>query len=108
MALATIIVGLLVALGTWMTGDSRRATTLRSRIAPAFHSNPVATWAGFVMIALLILVLLPDAGRRFWGAVILLALLLGGLGYLRHLTLQEHPAPEPAASRPSKGADSDA
>lgn len=97
-----LAIGALLVVGAWIVGQSRSAVAVRKRLAPVFRRQPLAVYGGFVLFILLLLLVLPGgSGRRLVGTLVLFALLLAGLEFLRRTTLQEFPGVPAPASGPA-------
>jgi hypothetical protein len=91
---ATIAYGLIVVVGAWLAGPMRLAVGLRAAMAPYLRDWRIAygTLAGVV---LLVLLWGPTEGtRRPIPALILIALLAGGVEALRRQVAREYPDAE--------------
>ncbi len=95
-AQAILALGVLIVVGAWLSGPSRRAVAARRWLAPWFNRRPVVVYGSFVVFALFLLLILPgDGGRRLVGLLVLFALILAGLEALKRMTQREFP---PAAA----------
>jgi len=102
---ATILYGVLMALGAMLAGPATAAVAVRRRIAPVLNERQGIVW-GVAAGAYLLLVLWggTHALRTWWGILLLAALLAAGIAALRRQTLLEFPAgaqPEPEPGRPT-------
>jgi putative oligomerization/nucleic acid binding protein len=89
---ASVLYGVMVALGAMLAGPTAAATSVRRAIAPVLNDRPAIAWT-VVAIAYLLLVLWgpTHALRVAWGIVLLAALLAAGVFALRRETLREFP-----------------
>ena len=83
-----LAVGVLVALGAWLTGPGRYATSARTALAPVLFRTEVA-WVSFVLLLLLILWILPI--QSFSTTVVLAAAAAAGFVVLRRQVAVEVP-----------------
>ena len=87
-----IILGVVTLVGVWFVGETRRAGQARSAAAPVLQSRP--TTYGIAAVALLALVLVaPQLARGWFGAVLLIALVVAGVEAIRRIVLREAPQP---------------
>ncbi len=92
-AQAILALGVLIVVGAWLSGPSRRAVAVRRWLAPWFNRRPVVVYGSFVVFALFLLLILPgDGGRRLVGLLVLFALILAGLEALKRMTQREFPS----------------
>lgn len=104
-AQAILAFGALIVAATWIAGGSRWAVALRARLAPIFRRNTAAVYGGFVLFALVLLLVLPTSGgRRIVGTLVLFAALLAGLEALRRQVLREDPGVPAATGQGDGGA----
>jgi hypothetical protein len=89
--LTTVIVGLLLLIGTWFAGPGRRATTARRNLTPYLRDPAVAygTYAGIVLV-LLVWAPVPAASDPVT-AIILIILGAIGIEALRRLAVRDFP-----------------
>ena len=92
-AQAILALGVLIVVGAWLSGPSRRAVAVRRWLAPWFSRRPVVVYGSFVVFALFLLLILPTGGgRRLVGLLVLFALILAGLEALKRMTQREFPS----------------
>jgi hypothetical protein len=89
-AWAAVWVGVLAALGAWLTGAGRRAVAARRWLAPHLRQPEIA-WGAFAILIVLVLWWLPAQELRT--DVILLILSIIGFEVLRRQVAREVPAP---------------
>jgi hypothetical protein len=89
-AWAAVWVGVLAALGAWLTGVGRRAIAVRRWLAPHLRQPEIA-WGAFAIVIVLVLWWLPAQELRT--DVILLVLSIIGFEVLRRQVAREVPAP---------------
>jgi hypothetical protein len=89
---ATLLYGIIVALGAIFAGPTRPAVWLRQRLAPILNEQQGIVWGvvGFIYL-LLILWGGTHALRTWWGILLLAGLIALGVVALRRQTLQEFP-----------------
>jgi hypothetical protein len=89
--LTTVIVGLLLLVGTWFAGPGRRATTSRRNLTPYLRDPAVAygTYAGIILV-LLVWAPVPAASDPRT-AIILIVLGTIGVEALRRIVMREFP-----------------
>jgi hypothetical protein len=89
--LTTVIVGLLLLVGTWFAGPGRRAVAARRNLTPYLRDPAIAygTYAGIVLV-LLIWAPVPAASDPLTASILII---LGALGIeaLRRLAVREFP-----------------
>jgi len=90
---ATLLYGIIAALGAILAGPTRPAVWLRQRLAPILNEQQGIVWGvvGFVYL-LLILWGGTHALRTWWGILLLAGLIAIGVVALRRQTLQEFPS----------------
>jgi hypothetical protein len=87
-----VVVGLIIAVGTWLAGAGERATRFRRAVAPALVQHPEAVWGTFALIVLLVLIWGPiHATRNLLSAAILVGLTALGLEAFRRQVVREFP-----------------
>ena len=95
-----LVVGILVAVGAWLVGPGKRATSSRAALAPHLR-RPEIAWSAFVVGMLLLIWLLPIQVFRTT-AVLVVASVIGFVVFLRQLKA-ESPAPAlPEAPAPPR------
>jgi hypothetical protein len=101
-AWVVVVVGVIVALGAWVTGRGARATRIRHTIGP-WLARPALAWAVFAAILLLVVWALPL--QRFLTAGILVVLAALGFEITRRQVaeelVEEGPASGISIPRPS-------
>jgi hypothetical protein len=91
LAWAIIALGIAGLVWAWISGKTRSAVWLRTKMAPAMR-NPVWVYSVVAVVVLLILWWGPTgAPRRLVGTLIILALVVAGVEVLRRQILREHP-----------------
>lgn len=96
---ATILYGLFIVLGAMLAGPTRIGTKIRSWIAPTLNNNQGVAWGALGLFFLILVAWAPTpALHKWWGIVILAAVLAAALLGLRRQTLEEFPTT--AAARP--------
>jgi len=120
---ATLLYGLIAALGAVFAGPTAPAVWLRQRLAPILNERQGIVWGGVGFIYLLLILWGGTHALRVWWGILLLAGLIAiGVVALRRQTLREFPseahlepapaggAPPPAPSAPdeSEGAQKNA
>lgn len=83
-----IVLGVVVLLGVWFVGESRRAAEARRAAAPLLESRPT-TYTIAVVALLVIALIAPPIARGWLTALILIALVVAGVEVVRHLVLKE-------------------
>ena len=91
-----VVVGVIGALGTWLTGGGQRAVAARRDVAPLL-ARTGAAWAVFAGILLLVIWALPL--HRFVTTAILVVLAAVGFEVFRRQALAEQAAEGPDAPR---------
>jgi hypothetical protein len=94
-----IVLGVIVTLGAWITGEGERARSVR-RAAGPWLARPGLAWGVFAGILLLVIWVLPL--HRFLVAAILLVLASIGFEIARRQTVAELEVAEPAPVSASK------
>jgi hypothetical protein len=93
-AIALLLYGCFAIVAAWVGGGSRRAVSLRARLAPTFRDHPVRVYSTAGLLLLVVIAFGPTDGSRRLGGIIVLALLLaGGLALWRREMLAELAAP---------------
>jgi hypothetical protein len=92
-AWAVVVIGIVATLGAWITGEGRRAVSVRRRLGPSLANAGVA-WAVFAAILLLVIWALPL--HRFLIAAILVVLACTGFELARRQAVREYEAEGPA------------
>jgi hypothetical protein len=100
---ATLLYGVIAALGAVLAGPTSLATRLRSAAAPVLNERQGFVWAGVGFVYLLaVLWGGTHALRTWWGILLLGGLIALGVVAFRRQTLREFPAamgePEPLAA----------
>ena len=100
---ATLLYGVIAALGAVLAGPTSLATRLRSAAAPVLNERQGFVWAGVGFVYLLaVLWGGTHALRTWWGILLLGGLIAIGVVAFRRQTLREFPAamgePEPPAA----------
>jgi hypothetical protein len=89
---ATIMYGIILALGAVLAGPSRAAIAVRRWVAPTLNQRPELSWSVFGVVYLLLVLWGPThALRTWWGILFLGGLLALGVFVLRRQTLREFP-----------------
>jgi hypothetical protein len=90
---ATVLYGLIAALGAVFAGPSVPAVWLRQRLAPTLNDHQGVVWGavGFIFL-LLVLWGGTHALREWWGILLLAGLIAVGVVALRRGTLKEFPS----------------
>jgi hypothetical protein len=83
-----IVLGVVVLLGVWFVGESRRAADARRAAAPLLESRPT-TYTIAVVALLVIALVAPPIARGWLTALVLVALVVAGVEAVRHLVLKE-------------------
>lgn len=86
-----LCVGILIALGAWLTGEGDRATSARTAIAPALQRAEVA-WSVFVVAMIALIWLLPINMFRTT-VVLLIAAAIGFFVLRRQIAAETEPGP---------------
>jgi hypothetical protein len=96
-AWVVIVIGVIAALGAWLTGGGKRARAARRAVGPWLERGGLA-WGVFAGVLLLVVWALPL--HRFLTAVILIVLSALGFELIRRQVLQEiaEEPPQPAAA----------
>ncbi len=81
-----IVVGVIAAVGAWLTGEGARAQRVRATVAP-WLSHAAVAWAVFAVVLLLVVWALPL--QRFLTAVILVILATAGFELIRRQVAAE-------------------
>jgi hypothetical protein len=93
-AVAAILYGAVVVAGTWFSGPTRAAVSVRSRVAP-YLREPRFAYGGLAAVFLLLLIWAPtEAFRRILPLTVLLVLMLIGTEALRRQAAREVEAAE--------------
>lgn len=87
-----IVLGVVVLLGVWFVGESRRAADARRAAAPLLESRATSYTIG-VAALLVVALLAPPIARGWLSAVILIGLIVTGIEVVRHLVLKEAQQP---------------
>jgi hypothetical protein len=95
-AWAVVVIGIVATLGAWITGEGRRAVSVRRRLGPSLANAGVA-WAVFGAVLLLVIWALPL--HRFLIAAILVVLACTGFELARRQAVREYEAEGPAPPR---------
>jgi hypothetical protein len=85
-AWVVVVVGVIAALGAWITGSGSRATRIRHTVGP-YLARPALAWAVFAAVLLLVVWALPL--QRFLTAAILVVLAAIGFEATRRQVAQE-------------------
>jgi hypothetical protein len=85
-AWVVVVVGVIAALGAWLTGDGARARRLRHTVGP-WLARPALAWGVFAAVLLLVVWALPL--QRFLTAAILVVLAAIGFEATRRQVAQE-------------------
>ena len=89
---ATIMYGIILALGAVLAGPTRAAIAVRAWVAPTLNQRPELSWSVFGVVFLLLVLWGPThALRTWWGILLLGGLLALGVFVLRRQTLREFP-----------------
>jgi hypothetical protein len=99
---ATVLYGLIAALGAVFAGPSVPAVWLRQKLAPTLNDHQGVVWGavGFIFL-LLVLWGGTHALREWWGILLLAGLIAVGVVALRRETLKEFPAAVAGAGAPA-------
>jgi hypothetical protein len=98
-AWVVVLVGVIGALGAWLTGDGRRAVATRRWLGPWLRNTGVA-WAAFAAVLLLLLWVLPL--HRFVVTLIFVVLGAAGFEIARRQIVREYEAEgSPERARPA-------
>jgi hypothetical protein len=92
-AWAVVVIGVIGTLGTWLTGEGRRAVALRGWVAPWLRNTGLA-WAVFAAVLLLVVWALPL--HRLVITVLLVVLACLGFEIARRQVVREYEAEGPA------------
>lgn len=98
-ARSLVIAGVVIAAGGWLGTGARPAQALRRRLAPVAGQEPLVVFGGALLAVLVLLAWGPIPATRTWlGALLILALVLGGVAALRAQVIREagEAAPRPA------------
>jgi hypothetical protein len=91
-----VAIAIILIVGGWLSGPERRATALRTRVAPILRDYPEYVWGGFALLVLLVLVWGPIyATRNLLSIVVLVGFAALGLWAFRRLALEEIGAGSP-------------
>jgi hypothetical protein len=96
-AWTVVVIGIIATLGTWITGDGRRAVGTRRWLGP-WLARPGLAWGVFAAVLLLVVWALPL--QRFLIAAILIVLACVGFEISRRQAVAEYEAEGPDAVRP--------
>jgi hypothetical protein len=95
-AVALIVYGAVGLVGAWLAGPTRWATGIRRRLAPPFRDRPGIVFGVVAFVYLLLVLWGPTpALHRWWGILLLAALVFLGVWALRRETLREFPEAAP-------------
>ncbi|HEY7196948.1 MAG TPA: hypothetical protein VH306_07165 [Gaiellaceae bacterium] len=87
-----VAIGILMIVGTWLSGEGARATSIRRAVAPAFVHRMGIVWGAFAFLVLIVLLWGPiEATRNLIGAAVLIGLAALGLEAFRRETVKEFP-----------------
>jgi hypothetical protein len=102
-AIALIAYGILAILAAFLAGPSRPATAIRRAAAPTLKEHPALVYAGAAVLFLILIAWGPTgATRQLIGALILAALLFGGLEIWRRQAIREFASDDPGeAEKPA-------
>jgi hypothetical protein len=91
-AWGSIVLGLIIVVGAWLSGAGKRATALRSVSAPAMRDHAALTRValGFLILLLLIWGPVPWT-RNIWWMLVLTVIAFVWLEWVRRRTLEEFP-----------------
>jgi hypothetical protein len=90
--------GVLGVLWAWLCGPTRRAASVRTWLAPTFRDQPIVPYAGFALIALILIAWGPlGNSKTLVGLAIVIVLLVLGIETFRRKVVAE--APPPGAER---------
>jgi hypothetical protein len=102
---ATLLYGVIAALGAVLAGPTSLATRLRSFAAPVLNERQGFVWAGVGFVFLLaVLWGGTHALRTWWGILLLGGLIAIGVVAFRRQTLREFPAPAAEPEPPAAAA----
>jgi hypothetical protein len=88
---AVIFYGLFILIGAWLAGPGDIASSARRTIAPILENRLVA-YSALLLILLLLFLWSPTPGfQRLPTALLLIALLVVGLEFLRHQAIRDFP-----------------
>jgi hypothetical protein len=91
-AWGSIVLGVIIGLGAWLSGPGKRATALRSVSAPAMRDHPPATRVALAFLILLLLIWGPVPWtRNLWWMLVLTVIAFLWLEWVRRRTLEEFP-----------------
>jgi len=96
-AWAIVVIGVIGTLGTWLTGEGRRAVALRGWVAPWLENTGLA-WAVFAAVLLLVIWALPL--HRFVITALLVVLGAAGFEIARRQIVREYEAEGSPERRP--------
>ncbi len=96
-AWTVVVIGIIATLGTWITGDGRRAVGTRRWLGP-WLARPGLAWGVFAAVLLLVVWALPL--QRFLIAAILIVLACVGFEISRRQAVAEYEAEAPGEPRP--------
>jgi hypothetical protein len=103
MAWSEILIGLLIALGASLIGPTRYARRVRQYTAQGFRRAAVATWIGFAVLVLVVLLWSPFAASGWLTGLIVVVLVVVGIEAIRRTSLAEEATrlEEEAAAQPA-------
>ncbi len=89
--LTTIVIGLLLLIGTWFAGPGRRASASRKAVTP-YLRDPAIAYGTYAAIIVILLVWSPvNATRDLVTALVLIILGAIGVEALRRLSIRDFP-----------------
>jgi hypothetical protein len=92
---ATVLYGILILIGCLLAGTTRLARGFRAGLTPAFQNRPEMVWGGAGLLFLLLVLWAPThALSRWWGILLIGALIAWGVYALQRQTLAEAAAGE--------------
>lgn len=91
-AWGSIVLGVFVVVGSWLSGPGKQATALRSVSAPAMRDHAAATRVALAFLILLLLIWGPVPWtRNVWWMLVFTIIAFGWLESVRRRTLEEFP-----------------
>ena len=88
-----IILGIVMLVGVWFVGESRRAAQARAAAAPIFESRPT-TYTIAAVALLAVALVAPPIARGWLSALVLIAFVVAGIEVVRGIVLRATPQPD--------------